>query len=157
MASINTLKELLRSQISLYTEVIDVLDKEKNAIVSWDFSETNTLIAKKEKLIHKEKLLEEARKSLAERVKTELNAKDNTLSSIIEVAPDDDKDELIEIKKQFEKIVVGINNESIALKILYSTNLKVMNDLYTQLGILSTNTYDKKKSSSSPSTVHIMG
>ena len=146
MASINTLKELLRSQISLYTEIIEVLTKEKNAIVTWDFSETNTLLAKKEKLIHKEKLLEEARKSLAERVKTELNAKDNTLSSIIEVAPEEDKDELALIKKEFQKIVVGINNESMALKILYSTNIKVMNGLYTQLGILSSNTYDKKKS-----------
>lgn len=157
MASINTLKELLRSQISLYTEVVDVLSKEKDAIVSWNFSETNTLIAKKEKLIHKERLLEEARKSLADRVKTELNAKDNTLSSIIAVAPEEDIDDLIEIKQQLEKAVIGINNESIALKMLYSTNLKVMNDLYAHMGILSTNTYDKKKSSSSPSTVHIMG
>ena len=157
MASINTLKELLGSQISLYTEIIEVLVKEKNAIVTWDFSDTNTLLAKKEKLIHKERLLEEARKSLAERVKTELNAKDNTLSSIIEVAPEEDKDELVSIKKEFQKIVVGINNESMALKILYSTNVKVMNDLYTQLGILSSNTYDKKKSNNSPSSVHIMG
>ncbi len=157
MASINTLKELLRSQISLYTEIIEVLTKEKNAIVTWDFSETNTLLAKKEKLIHKEKLLEEARKSLAERVKTELNAKDNTLSSIIEVAPEEDKDELALIKKEFQKIVVGINNESMALKILYSTNIKVMNGLYTQLGILSSNTYDKKKSNNSASSVQIMG
>ncbi len=157
MASINTLKELLRSQISLYTEIIEVLTQEKNAIVSWNFSETNTLLAKKEKLIHKERLLEEARKSLAERVKTELNAKDNTLSSIIKVAPDEDKDELFQIKKQFEKIVVGINNESIALKILYSTNVKVMNDLYARFGILSSNTYDKKKSNNSASSVHIMG
>ena len=157
MASINTLKELLRSQISLYTEVIEVLAKEKEAIISWDFSETNILIAKKEKLIHKEKLLEEARKSLAERVKVELNAKDNTLSSIINASPEDDKDDLITIKKEFEKIVVGINNESIALKILYTTNLKLMNDLYAQLGIFSNNTYDKKKSNNSPSSVHIMG
>ncbi len=157
MASINTLKELLRSQISLYTDIIDVLAKEKDAIVSWNFTETNSLLAKKEKLINKERVLEEARKSLAERVKTELNAHDNTLSAIIKVAPEEDKDELIDIKKQFDKIVVGINNESIALKILYSTNIKVMNDLYTQLGILSSNTYDKKKSNNSASSVHIMG
>ncbi len=157
MASINTLKELLRSQLSLYADVQDTLTKEKNAIVTWDFSETNTLLAKKEKLIHKEKLLEEARKSLADRVKNELNAKDSTLSSIIEVAPDEDREELIDIKGQFEKIVVGINNESIALKMLYSTNVKVMNDLYTQLGILSCNTYDKKKSNNATSSVHIIG
>lgn len=158
MKPIYTLIELLKSQLTIYTEVLNILSEEKEALVAWKFNDTNLITKRKEQIVHKEHILEEARKSLADRIKTEFSAKDSTLLSIIEVCTDDDlKDDLINLKDEFITIVQAIDRENMALKILYATNIKIINDLYSQLGLLSSTSYDNSKKSHMPASIQTMG
>jgi len=158
MQPIHTLIELLKSQLAVYHEVLNILSEEKEALVAWKFHDTNLIAKRKEQIVHKEHILEEARKSLTDRIKNELSAKDTTLSSIISACADEDlKDKLIKLKDEFITVVQAIDKENMSLKILYSTNIKIVNDLYSQLGLLSSTSYDNSKKSHTPASIQTMG
>ena len=65
--SIKNLVEILKSQVSHYSLIRDTLHCEKAAVTSWDNNKIKELNKTKEQLSKKEKLLEEASKTISKR------------------------------------------------------------------------------------------
>ena len=82
--SIKNLVEILKSQVSHYSLIRDTLHCEKAAVTSWDNNKIKELNKTKEQLSKKEKLLEEARKTISLRLKEEYNLNDDTVLAIID-------------------------------------------------------------------------
>lgn len=162
MKSVRNLIELLKSQFALYTEIKDILVAEKQAIINWKFTDTPRLVKEKEALFNKERILEEARKTLAARVANEYGISDITLSAIIDACPDEEcKQEFSSLREKLSRIAIEISNENTALKILYSTNIRLINDLYAKIGYSPINKYGLEKGrnnkASMPSALSALG
>ncbi len=67
MESVKDLIEILKSQETLYIEMRDILEAEKECVVTWDAEKTVDLVKKKDTLAYKEKILDEAFKKLSEK------------------------------------------------------------------------------------------
>lgn len=148
METIGNLIELLKSQLALYKEIKETLSKEKSFIVSWDFTNIPDLVKEKENLFRREKILEEARKSLTDRLVAEYSLEEPTLLSIINASKNkEQKEELTKLREGLSLVAVEISKENTALKLLYSTNIRLINDLYAKIGIMQTsNKYGMDKS-----------
>lgn len=156
--SIFNLIELLKSQLALYTEVKNILAAEKEAVIGWHVEDTSKFNNDKKRLMRKERILEEARLTLSLRIQNELGLDDGTLSSIILACPDEVKAaKLADLREQLLEIAYAINEESVSLKILYSTNLKLINEMYAQMGYLPTNKYGAEPMSGLPGTISTLG
>lgn len=161
MESVRNLIELLKSQLALYTEIKDALTREKQAIVEWKFTDTPRLIREKDALFSKERILEEARKTLAGRTAEEYGISETNLQAIIKACPDEEnRRELSSLREKLYGTAVEINNENLSLKILYSTNIRLINDLYAKMGYSPTNKYGMEKVGNAvarPSSISALG
>lgn len=158
--SFNNLVEILKSQVIHYTDIRDTLSRERTAVTSWDTNTMFELNKHKEQLVKKEKLLEEARKTLSQRLMQEHNLEDDTISSIIEVCDDEKaREDLTNLRDNLLVLVSEISQITVSLKVLYNTNLKIMNDVKVRMGYLPSNKYglDNKSSSSLPSSLQVIG
>lgn len=154
------LVEILKSQVTHYTDVRDSLAAEKTAVTSWDTKTMFELNKHKEQLVKKERLLEEARKTLSMRIMQEYCLSEDTVSAIIDVCNDDAiRDELISLRDNLLMLVSEISQITVSLKVLYSTNLKIMNDVKVRMGYLPSNKYgmEQNTSSSIPSSLQVIG
>ncbi len=157
--SFTNLVEILKSQVNHYSEIKDTLTAEQAAITSWDTSALFELNKKKDQLSKREKLLEEARKTLSLRIQKENNLAGNTVMDIIDCCHnEDDRELLISLRDQLLVIVSEISQVTTTLRILYSTNLKIIDDVKVRLGYFPANKYGMEKTTSSvPSSLHIVG
>lgn len=154
------LVEILKSQVAHYTEIRDELLEERSAVTSWDTKALFELNKHKEQLVKKEKLLEEARKTLSTRIMQEYGLPEDTVSAIIDVCDNEEvRDELISLRDKLINLVSEISQITVSLKVLYSTNLKIMNDVKVRMGYQPANKYgmDKSSVSTMPSSLQIIG
>lgn len=161
MESVGNLIQLLRSQLALYQQIRDLLAREKRTIIEWKFTDTSSLVKDKEVLLRKESILEEARKTLVARIATEYNIESPTLLSIIAACPDDDKkQELSSLRESLTLTAQEIKNENISLRLLYSTNIRLVNDLHAKIGFMPIGKYgmeSNKNFVSAPATFTAAG
>lgn len=157
--SFNNLVELLKSQVILYSEIRDVLQEEQKAIREWNVKFMFELNKKKDQLSKREKLLEEARKTLSLRIREEHSLNSDSLQDIIDCCDDQVmQDSLISLRDNLLIIVSEISQVSTTLKMLYSTNLKIIDDVKVRMGYFPSNKYGMDKNISSiPSSLHIVG
>lgn len=148
METIGNLIELLKSQLALYQEIKETLTKEKSFIIGWDFTNIPDLVKVKDNLFRKEKILEEARKSLTDKLVTEYSLKESNLLAIISATKNQNQKEILtSLREKLSLVAVEISKENTALKLLYSTNIRLINDLYAKIGIMqSSNKYGMDKS-----------
>ena len=150
------LVEILKSQVAHYTDVRDTLAEEKTAVTSWNTKAVFELNKHKEQLVKKEKLLEEARKTLSMRIMQEYGLSEDT----VEVCDDEEvREELISLRDNLLILVSEISQITVSLKVLYSTNLKIMNDVKVRMGYLPSNKYGMEQSNTSsiPSSLQVIG
>lgn len=148
--SIKNLVEILKSQVRHYSLIRDTLQEEKTAVISWDNNKIQELNATKAQLAKKEKLLEEARKTISLRIKEEYNLTDETVLSIIDGIEDGEcKNELIQLRDALLSLVAEISQLTISLKVIYNTNLNIINDVKLKMGFIPSNKYGMDKSTSS--------
>lgn len=158
--SIQNLIELLKSQLMLYTEMREVLADEREAVSGWKPNVIVELNKKKEQLSKRERLLEEARSTITNRIVKEYGLEKASLVDIIEVCPDEEsKEELSDLRESLLNTAEEISSITFSLKVLYSTNLKIISDIKAKMGLMSSiNKYGMEKSSvSMPSSLHITG
>ena len=137
--SIKNLVEILKSQVTHYSLIRDTLREEKEAVTSWNNDKIKELNKTKEQLSKKEKLLEEARKTISLRIKEEYSLNDDTVLAIIEGIDD-------------------ISQITVSLKVIYNTNLKIISDIKSKMGFVPANKYGMDKSTvSMPSALQITG
>ncbi|MDT3693070.1 MAG: flagellar export chaperone FlgN [Mucispirillum sp.] len=157
--SIKNLVEILKSQVSHYSLIRDTLHCEKAAVTSWDNNKIKELNKTKEQLSKKEKLLEEARKTISLRLKEEYNLNDDTVLAIIDGIDDEEcKSELTQLRDELLVLVSEISQLTVSLKVIYNTNLKIINDIKSKMGFVPSNKYGMGKSTvSMPSALQITG
>ena len=112
--SIKNLVEILKSQVSHYSIIRDTLQEEKTAVISWDNDKIKELNKTKEQLSKKEKLLEEARKTISLRIKEEYSLDDDTVLAIIEGIDDECKDELTQLRDELLVLVSEISQLTVS-------------------------------------------
>lgn len=158
--SIHNLIELLKSQLVTYTEIMEVLSDEKEAVSSWKPNVIVELNKKKEQLAKRERLLEDARNTITLRLMEEYGIYKGSLQDIIEVCPDEEsKQELSNLRLSLLNVANEISNITFSLKVLYNANLKIISDIKLKMGYMpSTNKYGMEKSNvSMPASLHITG
>lgn len=158
--SIKNLVEILKSQVSHYSLIRDTLQEEKTAVTSWQSDKIKELNKTKEQLSKKEKLLEEARKTISLRIKEEYNLDDDTVLAIIEGIDDEEcKSELTQLRDELLVLVSQISQLTVSLKVIYNTNLKIISDIKSKMGFVpAANKYGMDKSTvSMPSALQITG
>lgn len=157
--SVKNLVEILKSQVSHYSLIRDTLHCEKTAITSWNNEKIRQLNTQKEQISKKEKLLEEARKTISLRIKDEYCLSDDTLLTIIDGINDGEyKDELIRLRDEFLVLVAEISQITTSLKVIYNTNLKIINDIKSKMGFVPVGKYGMDKSTVTlPSALQITG
>lgn len=157
--SIKNLVEILKSQVSHYSLIRDTLHCEKTAVTSWQSDKIKELNKTKEQLSKKEKLLEEARKTISLRIKEEYNLDDDTVLAIIEGIDDEEcKTELTQLRDELLVLVSQISQLTVSLKVIYNTNLKIISDIKSKMGFVPANKYGMGKSTvSMPAALQITG
>lgn len=157
--SIKNLVEILKSQVSHYSLIRDNLHCEKTAVTSWNSDKIKELNSIKEQLSKKEKLLEEARKTISLRIKEEYHLEDDTVLAVIDGIDDEEcKSELIQLRDELLVLVAEISQITVSLKVIYNTNLKIISDIKSKMGFVPANKYGMDKSTVSlPSALQITG
>lgn len=157
--SIKNLVEILKSQVTHYSLIRDTLREEKEAVTSWNNDKIKELNKTKEQLSKKEKLLEEARKTISLRIKEEYSLNDDTVLAIIEGIDDEEcKNELTQLRDELLVLVADISQITVSLKVIYNTNLKIISDIKSKMGFVPANKYGMDKSTvSMPSALQITG
>lgn len=157
--SIKNLVEILKSQVTHYSLIRDTLREEKEAVTSWNNDKIKELNKTKEQLSKKEKLLEEARKTISLRIKEEYSLNDDTVLAIIEGIDDEEcKNELTQLRDELLVLVADISQITVSLKVIYNTNLKIISDIKSKMGFVPANKYGIDKSTvSMPSALQITG
>lgn len=136
METIHNLIGVLTSQRDLYKKLYDLLLEEKKYIIDWDIDRMMDIPKMKDTFFYKEKMLEEARKKVEQKLAKELGKPNVTLNDIMVIIEDRRlKDELTQLKNEITELLENISIENKRIKILYNTNLKLINDFFNKLGV----------------------
>ena len=138
MENIKRLVIVLKSQVNLYSELLDLMASEKQAIVTWSVDKTVEITKKKDELLRKEGIQSEARNALLSKIAVDQNAPSVKISDVIGIAKSegmDITDELINLRDRIAELIPQIHAENLSLKMLYATNNRLINDFFTQTGL----------------------
>lgn len=158
-SSVQNLIELLKSQLSVYKDIESVLLSEKEGVTSFNTALLIQINTQKEELVRKENLLEEARKTLSSRLASELSVEVPTLAAIINaMAEGEERASLEELRDALITQVAAISKLTSSLKIIYSTNMKIISELQAKMGFTPVTNYGlHKQNVVMPSALHVLG
>ncbi|QAR32247.1 hypothetical protein EP073_02195 [Geovibrio thiophilus] len=142
MDRFRNLLDILKSQCELYSELASVMAIEKETVARWNVDDTLELTKRKDTLVYKEKLLEEARRTIIKKISMDEGRDDMSLTDIIALMDEDGlKREFNQVRTDLKNVMHRLNDENLALKILYRTNIGLVNDFFDRLGITAGSTY----------------
>lgn len=145
METIQSLIEVLTSLCKLYEDLVDVIQQEKQYIVSWKVDKTVELTKKKDTILYKERLLEEARRTIHKKIAQQMGVNDPKLSDIIaHIGSCPEADALNELRTRLEDLSGAMRTDTTQLKILYSSNMRLVNDFMQALGLQPAKIYNDK-------------
>jgi len=123
MEDIRHLSEVLKSQVGLYFELAELMINEKESITSWAIDKTVEITKQKELLLRKERIQEEARNALLDKISKQLGVDYVTLSDVIRSTEDEElADTLRQLGERLVELVTQIHAENLSLRMLYNTN-----------------------------------
>jgi hypothetical protein len=136
MESIKHLVEVLKSQVSLYLEISENIELEKQAIVNWSVGKTAELTKAKEELLRREHIQVEARNLLLSQIAHQQGKEELSIAEIIASARDTQYGEELEnLCQTLVELITKIQAENLSLRMLYATNSRMINDFLTQIGL----------------------
>ncbi|GAB1535831.1 hypothetical protein ADMFC3_14620 [Geovibrio sp. ADMFC3] len=142
MDRFRNLLDIMKSQCELYSELASVMALEKEAVARWNVDDTLELTKRKDTLVYKEKLLEEARRTIIKKISMDEGRDEISLLEIIDLMDEDNlRQEFNQVKADLKLVMHRLNDENLALKILYRTNISLVNDFFDKLGITAGSTY----------------
>jgi flagellar biosynthesis/type III secretory pathway chaperone len=142
MDRFRNLLDILKSQCELYSELASVMALEKEAVARWNVDDTLELTKRKDTLVYKEKLLEEARRTIIKKISMDEGRDEISLLEIIDLMDEDNlRQEFNQVKADLKLVMHRLNDENLALKILYRTNISLVNDFFDKLGITAGSIY----------------
>jgi flagellar biosynthesis/type III secretory pathway chaperone len=142
MDKFRNLLDILKSQCELYSELASVMALEKEAVSRWNVDDTLELTKRKDTLVYKEKRLEEARRTIIKKISMDEGRDEISLSEIIDLTDEAElRQEFSQVRNNLKNVMHRLNDENLALKILYRTNISLVNDFFDKLGITAGSTY----------------
>ena len=134
MENIRHLAEVLKSQISLYIELTDLIVAEKEAVVSWAVEKTAELTKKKAELLRREKIQGEARRTLLEKMATEAGHEFTLKDVIASITDEAEADNMQKLQQKLISLISRLQAENLSLRSLYITNNKLITDFFQAAG-----------------------
>jgi flagellar biosynthesis/type III secretory pathway chaperone len=136
MESMKHLVEVLKSQVSLYLEISENIELEKQAIVNWSVGKTAELTKAKEELLRREHIQVEARNLLLSQLAHQQGKEKLSIAEVIAFAQDTQYGEELEsLCQTLVELITKIQAENLSLRMLYATNSRMINDFLTQIGL----------------------
>jgi len=145
MESVKNLLEILKSQELLYLDMVQILESEKDSAVTWDSEKTIELVKKKDTLAYKEKILDEAFVKSIRKIEKETGREGLKVETIAKELGGEYAQELSEIRLRLMKLLGKISELNTSLKILYKTNISLIESVFGRLGIAGKQTYGINK------------
>ena len=145
MENITALIEIMQSQKKLYIEMKAILEEEKQAAIKWDAERTNELAKTKDTLTYKEKFLSEAFINCIRKIEKESGREGLRVEIIAREMAGEYSAELAELRNDLITLTRDVNSLNTSLKILFKTNMTLINGLFSKLGIGGRNTYGINK------------
>ncbi|MGA1863336.1 flagellar export chaperone FlgN [Deferribacter thermophilus] len=137
METIQNLISVLKDQKRLYEELYQLLMDEKDIIINWDIDRMMELPKIKDTFFYKEKMLEESRKNIEKKLKDELNIEINNIDDILKNLEDHKlREEIISLRDELLALIDKISAENNKVKVLYNTNLKLISDFFSRVGVM---------------------
>ncbi|PLX71326.1 MAG: hypothetical protein C0602_01600 [Denitrovibrio sp.] len=152
MENVKDLLEILNSQEMLYTEMKDILESEKDCVVTWDSAKTIDLVKKKDTLAYKEKVLNEAFKNNLKKIEKDTEIEKLRVKDIPAEYAGEYYSQLQEARKRLMELVGEVAAINTSLKILYKTNISLIEGVFGRLGVAGKGTYGINKNYSSAKT-----
>lgn len=142
METIQSLIDLLTSQSALMQELLSVVRDEKRCVTTWDHALTLELAKKKDTLVLKERVLDEARRKIVASLASRFGLEEPSISDLIPHITDESaKEQILSIVTTLSATAKEIHRENLSLKILYRSNLGALSDVFQQLGVQNAATY----------------
>lgn len=141
MNSVKDLLDILMSQETLYIEMREILEAEKGCVVTWDAEKTIELVKKKDTLSYKEKVLDEAFRSILKKLQKELDIDSLRVQDIPAEAAGEYHEDIQNARTRLLKLISEISTLNTSLKILYKTNITLIQGVFGKLGLAGRNTY----------------
>ena len=136
MEAIRHLTEVLKSQVALYSELCDLIEMEKSAITSWAVDKTVEITKRKEEILRREHIQQEARKLLLEQIARAHDSENATISDVITYAEGSEYSGHLEgLCERLVELIKRIHAENLSLRMLYTTNCRMINEFFTQAGL----------------------
>ncbi len=136
MDAIRHLTEVLKSQVALYSELCELIEHEKEAITTWAVDKTVEITKKKEEILRREHIQQKARKLLLEQIAQAHDSESATISDVIKYAEGSEYSGHLEgLCAQLVELIKKIHAENLSLRMLYTTNCRMINDFFSQAGL----------------------
>ncbi|ADD69233.1 hypothetical protein Dacet_2473 [Denitrovibrio acetiphilus DSM 12809] len=145
MELVKDLIDILKSQEKLYQEMKHILECETECVVTWDANKTIELVKKKDTLAYKEKILDEAFRTGLKKIEKELGVEKLRVQDVPEEFAGEYHSELTEIRLKLITVVKEVARLNDSLKILYKTNMSLIEGVFGRLGLAGKNTYGINK------------
>lgn len=146
MESIQTLIDIMESQKTLYTDLLSILNKEKEAAIQWDAKTTNELTKTKDTLVYKEKVINEAFVSCIRKIEKESGKEPLRVENIAHELAGDLREPMLALREELMQLTRKVNECNTSLKIIFKTNSAMIDGLFSRLGLGGRNTYGINKS-----------
>ncbi|TCK62108.1 flagellar export chaperone FlgN [Seleniivibrio woodruffii] len=145
MENIKALLEIMDSQKKLYNEMLSVLQEEKEAAIRWDSARTNELAKTKDTLTYKEKFINEAFVNCIKKIEKEHGLEGLRVEIIARELAGEHSTELMAVRNELVSLTKKVNDANTSLKILFKTNMTMIEGLFQKLGVAGRNTYGISK------------
>jgi len=141
MQNINDLMDILRSQETVYSEMLSILIQEREAVTKWDSEKTLELAKLKDTLAYKEKILDEAFVGCLKKIQKETGRDDIKVEDIASEFAGEFKEEMTELRLKLLELAKGVYEQNNSLKILYKTNISLIEGVFGRFGLAGKTTY----------------
>lgn len=142
METIQNLIGVLKSQLKLLEELNSIIESEKFYITHWEIDKVIEVAKQKDTVIYKDRILDEAKDKYIKKYFEQFGENGNTLNDLIDTLHDNkSKSEITALKDKITALASKIYSENMAIKILYSSNLKLISDFFDKVGLSSSNSY----------------
>lgn len=136
METIQNLIDVLKSQVKLLEELNSIIEQEKYYITHWDIDRVIEVAKQKDTVIYKDRVLDEAKDKYIKKYCNLNGLSGNSLNNVIDHLPQSpEKEDLIILRNKLRELATKTHNENLAIKVLYSTNLRLISDFFDKIGV----------------------
>ena len=141
---LTTLEEVLKTEISVYKEMLALSKDKKDALIKNSIKDLDVIIAKEQAVLKRIEPIESKRQDITDKIAVEFNIPQEELcfSDIIDISKGEQHEGLVCLKAEMEEVISKLSGLNMLNKVLIDTHLKYssfcMNVLTGYLNMLNT-------------------